>query len=163
PYALSKASLVEAIAAVIRDRKLALLLDIRDESTKEVRIVLEIKKDADPSLVMAYLYKHTPAAELQRQHDVPPADRDAGAARPQDDAPRVPEVPPRGGAEAVRARPGGAQEAHPRPPRLRQDLRRARRGDPHHPQVRRQGGRGAEADEAVRARRPPGRRDPGDE
>src|SRR5262249_34764430 len=67
PYALSKASLVEAIAAVIRDRKLALLTDIRDESTADVRIVLEIKKDADPSLVMAYLYKHTP---LQQNFNV---------------------------------------------------------------------------------------------
>ncbi|HKA86591.1 MAG TPA: DNA topoisomerase IV subunit A [Haliangiales bacterium] len=67
PYALSKASLVEAIAAVIRDRKLPLLLDIRDESTKDVRIVLELKKDADPSLVMAYLYKHTP---LQQNFNV---------------------------------------------------------------------------------------------
>ncbi len=67
PYALSKASLVESIAAVIRDRKLALLLDIRDESTRDVRIVLELKKDADPSLVMAYLYKHTP---LQQNFNV---------------------------------------------------------------------------------------------
>ena len=33
---------------------------MRDESTADVRIVLEIKKDADPELVMAYLYKHTP-------------------------------------------------------------------------------------------------------
>ncbi len=67
PYMLSKSTLVESIAQVIRDRKLALLLDIRDESTKDVRIVLEIKKDADPSLVMAYLYKHTP---LQQNFNV---------------------------------------------------------------------------------------------
>ena len=67
PYYLNKASLVEAIAQVIRDRKLAHLTDIRDESTKDVSIVLEIKKDADPSLVMAYLYKHTP---LQQNFNV---------------------------------------------------------------------------------------------
>ncbi len=35
---------------------------MRDESTKDVRIVLEIKRDADPELVMAYLYKHTALA-----------------------------------------------------------------------------------------------------
>jgi DNA gyrase subunit A len=35
---------------------------VRDESTKDVRIVMEIKKDADPELVMAYLYKHTALA-----------------------------------------------------------------------------------------------------
>ncbi len=60
PYAMTKASLVEAIAEVIVARKLPYLLDIRDESTTDVRIVLEIKKDADPELVMAYLFKHTP-------------------------------------------------------------------------------------------------------
>ena len=35
---------------------------MRDESTAEVRIVLELKKGADPQLVMAYLFKHTPLA-----------------------------------------------------------------------------------------------------
>jgi DNA gyrase subunit A len=59
PYALNKASLVEQIASIIRERRLPHLTDIRDESTREVRVVLEIKKDSDPGLVMAYLYKHT--------------------------------------------------------------------------------------------------------
>jgi DNA gyrase/topoisomerase IV subunit A len=35
---------------------------VRDESTDDTRIVLEIKKEADPQMVMAYLYKHTPLA-----------------------------------------------------------------------------------------------------
>jgi DNA gyrase subunit A len=60
PYALTKASVVEKIAEVILSRKLPYLVDVRDESTTDVRIVLELKKEADPSLVMAYLYKHTP-------------------------------------------------------------------------------------------------------
>jgi DNA gyrase subunit A len=60
PYALSKRDLIEKIAEVIISRKLPYLLDVRDESTTDVRIVLEIKKDADPELVMAYLFKHTP-------------------------------------------------------------------------------------------------------
>jgi DNA gyrase subunit A len=60
PYALTKSSVVERIAEVIIGRKLPALLDVRDESTNDVRIVLELKKDADPTLVMAYLYKHTP-------------------------------------------------------------------------------------------------------
>jgi len=60
PYAMTKASLVEKIAEVIISRKLPYLLDIRDESTTDVRIVLEIKKEADPELVMAYLFKQTP-------------------------------------------------------------------------------------------------------
>src|SRR5262249_9187298 len=57
PYALTKADLVQKIADVIVSRKLPYLLDVRDESTTDVRIVLEIKKDADPAMVMAYLYK----------------------------------------------------------------------------------------------------------
>ena len=60
PYGLTKASVVEKIAEVILSRKLPYLLDVRDESTTDVRIVLEIKRDADPQIVMAYLYKHTP-------------------------------------------------------------------------------------------------------
>jgi DNA gyrase subunit A len=60
PYAMTKSDLVEKIAEVIISRKLPYLLDVRDESTDDVRIVLEIKKDADPAMVMAYLYKHTP-------------------------------------------------------------------------------------------------------
>ena len=60
PYGVTKSSVVEQIADVIIHRKLAHLTDVRDESTDDVRIVLEVKKDADPALVMAYLYKHTP-------------------------------------------------------------------------------------------------------
>ncbi|MEO8699498.1 MAG: DNA gyrase subunit A, partial [Kofleriaceae bacterium] len=60
PYALTKSDLVQKIADVIISRKLPYLLDVRDESTTDVRIVLETKKDSDPELVMAYLYKQTP-------------------------------------------------------------------------------------------------------
>ncbi len=60
PFGLSKATLVEKIAEVIIDKRLPLLVDVRDESTNDVRIVLELKPGADAALVMAYLYKHTP-------------------------------------------------------------------------------------------------------
>jgi DNA gyrase subunit A len=60
PYALSKATVVERIAEVIINKKLPLLVDVRDESTDDVRIVLEVKPGADPALVMSYLFKHTP-------------------------------------------------------------------------------------------------------
>ncbi|HEX7616842.1 MAG TPA: DNA topoisomerase IV subunit A [Thermoanaerobaculia bacterium] len=60
PYAQEKAALVAKIADVIIERRLPVLVDVRDESTDEVRIVLEIKRDTDAALVMAYLYKHTP-------------------------------------------------------------------------------------------------------
>ncbi len=60
PYTLNKATVVERIADVVLSRKLPPLVDVRDISTDDVRIALEIKRDADPKLVMAYLFKHTP-------------------------------------------------------------------------------------------------------
>ena len=60
PYAVNKSSLVSKIGDLVRERKLAPLTDVRDESTAEVRIVLEIKRDTGPEMVMAYLFKHTP-------------------------------------------------------------------------------------------------------
>jgi DNA gyrase subunit A len=60
PYGQEKANLVARIADVILSRKLPALVDVRDESTDDVRIVLEVKRDADPALVMTYLYRHTP-------------------------------------------------------------------------------------------------------
>src|SRR5258708_1069834 len=60
PYAVNKSNLVMKFGDLVRERKLTPLVDVRDESTKDVRIVLEIKRDTDPELVMAYLDKHTP-------------------------------------------------------------------------------------------------------
>ncbi|MEO0322762.1 MAG: DNA topoisomerase IV subunit A [Myxococcota bacterium] len=60
PYDVKRGTAVEKIAEVIIKRKLPPLLDVRDESTDDTRIVCEIKKGADPQLVMAYLFKHTP-------------------------------------------------------------------------------------------------------
>ncbi len=60
PYAVNKSTLIERIAEVALSRKLPHLLDVRDLSTDDVRIALELKGDADPNLVMAYLFKHTP-------------------------------------------------------------------------------------------------------
>jgi DNA gyrase subunit A len=59
PYNVVRGTLVERIGEIITSRKLAPLVDVRDESTNEVRVVLEIKKGTDPQLVMAYLYKNT--------------------------------------------------------------------------------------------------------
>jgi DNA gyrase subunit A len=59
PYTVNKAELVEAIANEIIARKLPLVTDVRDESTSDVRIVLELKAEASAEAAMAYLYKHT--------------------------------------------------------------------------------------------------------
>jgi DNA gyrase subunit A len=60
PYAVDKSVLVAAIGQIAETRKLPQLLDVKDVSTDDVRIALELKKDADEKMVMAYLYKHTP-------------------------------------------------------------------------------------------------------
>ena len=60
PYMVNKATLVERIADVVLSRKLPHVLDVKDLSTDDVRIALELKKDADEKMVMAYLFKHTP-------------------------------------------------------------------------------------------------------
>ncbi len=60
PYAVSKATIVERIAEHIINRKLPQLVDVRDESTTDIRVVLETKKDVDPDKIMAYLFKNTP-------------------------------------------------------------------------------------------------------
>ena len=59
PYTVNKATLVEQIGEVAASRKLPPLVDVKDVSTDDVRILLELKKDADEKMVMAYLFKHT--------------------------------------------------------------------------------------------------------
>ncbi len=59
PYMVNKSSLVAKIGELVRERKMPLITDVRDESTKDVRVVLELKRDANAELVMAYLYKQT--------------------------------------------------------------------------------------------------------
>ena len=60
PYGVGKNDLVEKIAEHIVQGRVPQLVDVRDESTDEVRIVLELRRGADPEAAMAYLFKHTP-------------------------------------------------------------------------------------------------------
>ena len=141
-------------------------LDVRDVSTDDVRIALELKKDADEKMVMAYLFKHTP---LQTSFVVnltcliPTENPEIG--RPE----RLDlhamlwhflhfrlEVVTKRLEHELRA----ITQARPHPRRLREGLRCARRDPQDRPQVGRQGRRGAADHEAVRARRGADRRDP---
>ncbi|GIW71203.1 MAG: DNA gyrase subunit A [Planctomycetota bacterium] len=62
PYQVNKAELVKKIAALVHEGKLEGIAGINDESDKRepVRIVIELKRDADPNVVVNLLYKHTP-------------------------------------------------------------------------------------------------------
>jgi len=60
PYGVNKSVLVERIADIVIGGKMPLLEDVRDVSTEDIRIDLQLRKDADEAKVLAYLYKHTP-------------------------------------------------------------------------------------------------------
>ncbi|MBN1884209.1 MAG: DNA gyrase subunit A [Candidatus Krumholzibacteriota bacterium] len=60
PYQTNKASIIEKIAALVRSGKMSGISDIRDESDKEgMRIVIELKRDSYPKVVMNQLFAHT--------------------------------------------------------------------------------------------------------
>ena len=60
PYTINKSKLVEKIAEVTKNKIVEDISDIRDESNREgVRIVVEIKKGANPDIILANLFKHT--------------------------------------------------------------------------------------------------------
>lgn len=60
PYAVNKATLIEKIADLVKEKKITTISDLRDESARgKVRVVIELKKDAYPKKVLNQLYKMT--------------------------------------------------------------------------------------------------------
>ena len=60
PYQVNKAKLIESIADLVKDKRITGISDLRDESDREgMRIVIELKRDANPNVVLNLLYKHT--------------------------------------------------------------------------------------------------------
>lgn len=59
PYRVIKADLVEKIATLVRDKKIDGIKGLRDESTEDIRVVIDIKGTAHPQTILNYLYKHT--------------------------------------------------------------------------------------------------------
>jgi DNA gyrase subunit A len=59
PYRVNKADLIMRIADLVRDKKIEGIRGLRDESAKDIRIVIELKSGAQPQKVLNYLYKHT--------------------------------------------------------------------------------------------------------
>ncbi|RKY33370.1 MAG: DNA gyrase subunit A [Candidatus Omnitrophota bacterium] len=60
PYQVNKSALIESIAHLINSKKVEGVADLRDESDKEgIRIVVELKRDAQPQVILNQLYKHT--------------------------------------------------------------------------------------------------------
>ena len=64
PYMVNKAKLVEKIAELVHEKRLEGISDIRDESDRNgMRIVIELKRDVHPTIILNYLYKHTQMQE----------------------------------------------------------------------------------------------------
>ena len=60
PYQVNKAKLIENIADLVKDKKIVGISDLRDESDRQgMRIVIELKRDANPNVILNLLYKHT--------------------------------------------------------------------------------------------------------
>ncbi|MCH5147230.1 MAG: DNA gyrase subunit A [Clostridiales bacterium] len=60
PYQVNKAKLIENIADLVKNKRIEGISDIREESDRDgMRIVIEVKKDANPQVVLNTLYKHT--------------------------------------------------------------------------------------------------------
>ncbi len=59
PFRVVKSNLIENIADLVRDKKIEGIKGLRDESTKDIRVVIDLKSGAQPQKVLNYLYKHT--------------------------------------------------------------------------------------------------------
>jgi DNA gyrase subunit A len=60
PFMVNKTRLIEQIAQLVRDRKIDGVTDLRDESDRDgIRMVIEVRRDADPRIILNRLYKHT--------------------------------------------------------------------------------------------------------
>ena len=168
PYQVNKATMVERIAELVREKKIEGIADLRDESDRDgYRVVVELKRDAVPEVVLNQLYRFTP---LQTNFGANMLALDAG--RPQTDEPEGPadavrRVPRAGGhaphqvpaQQGPRPRPypgrprdrgGQYRRDHPRDPDLARSQHRAR-----HPDVARLAGQGRRGDDHADRRSPP--------
>jgi len=63
PYRVNKADMQEKIANLVREKKIEGIREMRDESTSDIRVVIELKSGANPQTVLNKLYKHTQLEE----------------------------------------------------------------------------------------------------
>lgn len=59
PYRVNKADLIMKIASLVKDKKIDGIKGLRDESTKDIRVIVELKSNSHPQTVLNALYKHT--------------------------------------------------------------------------------------------------------
>ena len=59
PYRVNKADFIVKIADLVREKKVEGIKGLRDESTKDTRVVIDVKSGAQPQKILNYIYKHT--------------------------------------------------------------------------------------------------------
>ena len=137
PYMVNKASMIEKIAELVRDGRIDGISDVRDESDRRgMRVVVELKKDADDQVVLNQLYKLTPMQTTFGVNMVALVRN-----RPQTLGlvallHALPRLPPRGRAAPRGLRPAPGRGARAHPGRLRDRARRPRRRDRADPRQR---------------------------
>ena len=138
PYQVNKATMVERIAELVRDKKIDGISDLRDESDRDgYRVVIELKRDAMADVVLNQLYRYTP---LQSTFGANMVALDGGRPLVMNlkDLLIVLHRLPRGGdlaAHQIPARQGA--RPRPRPGRARHRGRQYRRGDQADPRLAR--------------------------
>ena len=131
PYQVSHDRVMVKIADLVNDKRIAGIADVRNESSDRVgiRLVIELKKDAVPQVVLNQLFKNTQLQETFGVNTVALVDG-------------VPAHPRRGGDDRPLPRPpdGGHRAAHPVPPRQGKGQGAHRRGPRHRGGQHRRGG-----------------------
>ena len=96
PYTVSKSKIIEQIADLAKKGKADDISDIRDETDRDgIRLVIELKRAAKPSIVLKMLYADEPAVHVRRDH-ARPGPRPAQGVQPQGAAGALPGPPPGG-------------------------------------------------------------------
>ena len=137
PYQQTRDPVIKKISDVANEGRISGISGVRDESDlkEPVRIVIDLKKDADPDVVLNQLYKFTPLQDIVLDHPARAGRRQTAHADAQRDAAGVRAAslhrhPP---ADAVPAVPRSPPQAHGARPAAR--ARQHRRSDPRHPRV----------------------------
>ena len=136
PYQVNKATMIERIAELVREKKIEGIAELRDESDRDgYRVVIELKRDAMVDVVLNQLYRFTPLQIVVRRQHGGARRRPSAGDEPQGHADRVRRVP-RGGDLAAHQVPA-RQGARPRPHlgRSRHRRRQHRRGHQADPRV----------------------------
>ena len=136
PYQVNKATMVERIAELVREKKIEGIADLRDESDRDgYRVVIELKRDAVPDVVLNQLYRFTPLQSIVRRQHGGARRRPSAGDEPEGHAGRLHRVPRRGGVAAHQVPAQQGARPRPCPGRSRHRGRQHRRSDQADPRL----------------------------